>query len=81
MEAGRLRWRCRRGSRELELMLLAWLDRHYPQAGSAAQAAFLLLLELPEDQLQHALLGQESPADAEIAELVRQIRSAFNAGA
>lgn len=78
MELGRLRWRCRRGSRELELMLLAYLDNHYPQADATEQAAFQRLLELPEDRLQHCLLGR--PDDAELSHLARQIRTAFNAG-
>lgn len=80
MEDGRLRWRCQRGSRELELMLLAYLDRRYPQADAAEQTAFLRLLELPEDRLQHCLLGQEARLDADLILLARQIRSAFNAG-
>lgn len=81
MEGGRLRWRCQRGSRELELMLLAYLERRYPQADATEQTAFERLLELPEDRLQHCLLGREALADADFTYLAGQIRSAFNAGA
>lgn len=74
-------WRCRLGSRELELMLLNYLEQHYPHSSAAAQAAFQRLLQLPEDVLQRCLLGQDSPQNTELAELVDQIRTAFNAGA
>lgn len=78
MNDGRLRWRCRLGSRELELMLLAYLDKRYPHSSAAEQSAFQRLLELPEDVVQHCLLGQVSPDDMELATLVSQIRTAFN---
>ncbi|TAN52396.1 MAG: succinate dehydrogenase assembly factor 2 [Methylococcaceae bacterium] len=76
-----LRWRCRRGSREMELMLMGYLEHGYQHAPAAVQTAFRRLLELPEDQLQRCLLGQQSGIDAELAALVQQIRTAFSAGA
>ncbi|WP_255210823.1 succinate dehydrogenase assembly factor 2 [Methylogaea oryzae] len=82
-----MRWRCQRGSRELELMLLAYLERRYPQADIAEQAAFQRLLELPEHRLQRCLLGQgaphgeaEPPMDRDLTCLAGQIRSAYHAG-
>jgi antitoxin CptB len=75
MAGGRLRWRCRRGSRELEILLLAYLEQSYPHADAAEQAAFERLLELPEDRLQHALLGREVAPEPEMATLVRQIHN------
>lgn len=81
MAGGRLRWRCRRGSRELEILLLAYLEQSYPHADAAEQAAFERLLELPEDRLQHALLGQEAALEPELATLVRQIHRARQSAA
>lgn len=75
MADGRLRWRCRRGSRELEVMLLAYLEQTYPHADAAEQAAFARLLELQEDRLQHALLGRETALEPELATLARKIHS------
>ena len=37
---GRLRWRARRGTRELDRLLGAWLDRHYAGADEARRAEF-----------------------------------------
>lgn len=76
-----LRWRCRRGNREMELILMGYLEHGYQHAPAAEQTAFQRLLELPEDQLQHCLLGRQTEIDTELAALVQQIRAAFNADA
>ena len=36
----RLRWRCRRGTRELDALFGDWLERCYPGADAAARQAF-----------------------------------------
>ncbi|MDE1961887.1 MAG: succinate dehydrogenase assembly factor 2, partial [Xanthomonadaceae bacterium] len=39
-DAARLRWRCRRGMRELDQLLGWWLETHYLQADNVEKAAF-----------------------------------------
>jgi antitoxin CptB len=36
-EIGRLRWRCRRGMKELDVLLTRYVDEHYAQASSEDQ--------------------------------------------
>jgi antitoxin CptB len=43
-EIKQLRWRCRRGTLELDLILLRYLDNHYLAADKAEQMAFQPLL-------------------------------------
>ena len=43
-ELKRLRWRCRRGMKELDHLLLRWLEREWPAAGDERRAAFGALL-------------------------------------
>ena len=69
----RLRWRCRRGQLELDLMLDGFLKQHYPKLSAPEQAAFERLLELPDTALQGYLQGQDCPAK-EFEEIVRKIR-------
>ena len=58
---GRLRWRCRRGMKELDILLTRYLDERYETAPAAEQDAFRRLLEI-QDPLIHAYcLGQEPP--------------------
>lgn len=72
-ETGRLRWRCRRGMKELDLLLVRWLDRRYPTAGPAARAAFTRLLEAQDPQLVAWLLKGEPAPDGELQGLVDEL--------
>lgn len=70
---GRLRWRCRRGMKELDLVLGRWLDTHYAGADAARRADFERLLETPDPQLADWLFRRERPADAGTARLVDEL--------
>lgn len=69
----RLRWRCRRGMRELDLLLLCWLDREGPTASPVQLLAFERLLEIEDDQLWRWCLRRERPQDQELHELLERI--------
>lgn len=58
---GQLRWRTRRGLRELDLMLQRYLSEHYPSASAADQAAFVELLEQSDADILDWLLGRSAP--------------------
>lgn len=58
---GQLRWRTRRGLRELDLMLQRYLSEHYPSASAADQAAFVELLEQSDADILDWLLGRTEP--------------------
>ncbi len=60
-ELGRLRWRCRRGMRELDVLLLRYLERDWPAAAPAEQAAFRDLLERQDPEVNALLLGRLEP--------------------
>ena len=69
-ELRRLRWRCRRGMRELDQLLLRYLDRSWPTAPDAERAVFLRLLDCEDDKLWAWCMGRERPADPELRDLV-----------
>ncbi len=56
-ELSRLRWRCRRGMRELDELLLRYVNRRWPLASRAERDAFACLLELPDPELFGYLAG------------------------
>ena len=71
----RLRWRCRRGTRELDLMLGRYLERSWPRAGAAERAAFERLLDIPDPEL-HALLTGAVPVEApDLAGLIKRMHT------
>ncbi len=57
VEVRRLRWRCRRGMRELDVLLAGYLDRCWPSAPADQRAAFRALLELPDPELAALCFG------------------------
>lgn len=70
----RLTWRCRRGMKELDLLLAMWLERHWDGATAAERGAFGRLLDLPDPLLAAYLLGQDVPQEASLEALVAQVR-------
>ncbi len=74
-ELRKLRWRCRRGMRELDRLLERWLDRDYAAASEHQRGVFRQLLDCEDDRLWRWFLGHESPDDVEIAALVDRIRA------
>lgn len=74
VELRRLRWKCRRGMRELDQLFGRYLDREWRQASEGDRAVFLRLLECEDDKLWHWFMGHEVAPDAELATLVSIIR-------
>jgi antitoxin CptB len=70
-----LRWRCRRGMRELDLLLTRWLDTRYEHSSSEDRALFQQLLELPDPELAAYLLVGERPNESGLASLVARMRA------
>ncbi len=73
-EVSRLRWRCRRGMKELDVVLTAWLDRHYSSASDAEKNEFLALLEMDDPDLAALLLGGQRSDIPERDRVVQRIR-------
>lgn len=74
IEMKRLRWRCRRGMRELDQLFVRYLEREWRQASEAERGVFLRLLETEDDKLWRWFLGFEAATDAELAGLVQRMR-------
>jgi antitoxin CptB len=73
---GQLRWRCRRGMRELDVLLERYLQERYPSAPAVEQQAFAALLEAPDPQLFAYIVQREVPEDPEWAHVIARLRNA-----
>ena len=73
LTAARLQWRCRRGMKELDLLLEAYLRHRYPYAPGAEQRAFERLLEQPDPDLAGWLLYAAPPPEGELAIILRRL--------
>ena len=74
-ELKRLRWRCRRGMRELDQLLTRWLDREWTAASDSRREVFLRLLDSEDDRLWRWFLGHETAPDAALDSLIQHIRT------
>ena len=50
-EPERVRWRCRRGMLELDIVLDRFIEQHYASLNKAQQAALDRLLDMPDPTL------------------------------
>jgi antitoxin CptB len=72
-DRARLAWRCRRGNRELDLLLAAYLEHRYEDAPLAERDLFALLLSRSDSDLQALLFKPLSAKERHLAPLIEQI--------
>ena len=58
----KLRWRCRRGMRELDEAMLAYLDNHFVHASKDERADFIALQEIQDPELFKLVSGKAREA-------------------
>ena len=68
-------WRCRRGMKELDVLLERFARGALPSSSPSERARFEELLSLPDPLLADYLLGGITPAGAAMAHLVTRIRA------
>jgi antitoxin CptB len=71
-QPGQLRWRCRRGMKELDVLLERYVDTRWPSASAGERAAFVALLEAQDPVIYGYCLGSV-PAPAHLTALVERI--------
>jgi antitoxin CptB len=76
-EVLRLRWQCRRGMLELDLLLNRFLDTGFADLEAPERNAFNRLLAYQDQILYDWLMGHAVPADAELRALAGSIRAAM----
>jgi antitoxin CptB len=72
----RLRWQCRRGMLELDLLLEAFLEQGYAALDARQRAVFEAFLRETDDRLQPWLFAGADPGRADYRELIAIIRAA-----
>ncbi len=75
---GRLRWRCRRGMKELDMLLTRYMDERFCAAPPQEQEAFRRLLDAQDPVIYAYCLGQESPPE-HLAVLIERITARASA--
>ncbi len=70
---GKLRWRCRRGIKELDVLLTRYADEQFRDAPESYQEAFRELLEGQDSAIYAYCFGQQRPPTPELSALIERI--------
>jgi antitoxin CptB len=76
-ELERLRWRCRRGMLELDLMLQQFVDDGYRSLDSRGREALEALLQLSDQELFDYLLTGREVREEGISDVIEAIRCSY----
>ena len=74
-QLARLRWQCRRGTKELDFMLQRYLDSGYAMADDVEKAQFIELLKREDDELLVVLMGELEVDSKELQLLIGKIKA------
>lgn len=74
MNIARVRWACRRGMLELDVLLQPFIEAHYENLSVEHKSAFIRLLECEDPELFAWFMGHEICPDQELADMVITVR-------
>jgi antitoxin CptB len=74
MNLSQLRWACRRGMLELDILLGNFLEQAFPALPPDEQVLFIRLLEVNDQDLFLWLTGKALAADPEMNFIVKKVR-------
>lgn len=74
-EKSRIRWLCRRGMKELDVLLERYMATAYDDLSESDSAAFEALLQSEDPQLYGLLMQRNEPANPAQARVLEGIRA------
>lgn len=74
LNRAKLRWRCRRGTKELDYMLSGFFDRRFDELDASGQEAFAWLLEQQDPLVIDWIWGTLSPPQGALNDIIEMIR-------
>jgi len=73
-DMSRLRWRCRRGTKELDIVMNRYLQERYETASAEEQASFNALLDIEDPIIFDWLMDKTQAEDENLQELVEILK-------
>ncbi|MGI2169027.1 succinate dehydrogenase assembly factor 2 [Shewanella sp. MF05960] len=74
MNIARVRWACRRGMLELDVLFQPFVEAQYETLSDADKQTFIRLLECEDPELFAWFMGHEQCPDAQLADMVVKVR-------
>ena len=78
-DKARIRWACRRGLLELDLLFNAFLRRGFDDLDATSREIFERMLQHGDQELLGWMMGTASPTDRTFQDVIKRIRSAATA--
>ena len=75
---GQLRWRCRRGTKELDQILGAFLEKEFAKAPKALQNEFVALLKENDPDIYDWIFGAVAVKKPNLINIIRAIQLSIN---
>lgn len=72
-------WRCRRGTKEMDLLLQRFVHDCFDRLSAGEQECFARLLDQPDPDLMDWILGRSEPPTPEFRRLIAGIRGTSSA--
>ena len=73
-ELDRVRWRCRRGMLELDIVLQRFVDKHYTQMNETELQQFDTLLNLSDNDLWDMITAKKEVGDIKLRPMLRLLQ-------
>ena len=70
----KMRWRCRRGIRELDVLFGEFLNTEFAQLAMPEKQAFVRLLEVQDPTIMDWLFSRSSPDDAGVLAIIGKLQ-------
>lgn len=74
MNIARVRWACRRGMLELDVLFQPFVEAHYEGMSIKDKQTFIRLLECEDPELFAWFMGHEQCPDADLAAMIVKVR-------
>lgn len=71
----KLLWRCRRGTKELDILMMSFLEKHYRNAEPAMKQAFEDMLDMQDPELYALVTGMQESHDYHINRVIDFMRN------
>jgi len=76
----RLLWRCRRGIKEMDIILQDFVNNSYEQLSNENKNAFSNLLDEQDLDILNWIMGKGEPADSKLIGIINIIKISRNIG-
>lgn len=73
-ELARIRWACRRGMLELDMIIVPFFNNEYEKLQPVEKKSFIQLLEHDDPDLFQWMMGHSQPGNTELVKIVNLIK-------